>query len=112
VIKDANHDLGFAAGQRAAVSMDTLHARVVANRFDDDAGWRLRGFAVPVLFPDVGDWPWDAITDLRRDRAMARFRAILGEVEEEAAAEAVRAATWRRPRTVPTSVISPAPRQP
>jgi hypothetical protein len=37
----------------------------------------------------VSDWPWDAVRDLRRDQNMARFRAILREVEQEAAADAV-----------------------
>jgi hypothetical protein len=88
VIGHANRDLAIAAGNGVAVSMDPLHAQVVAQRFNDDDGWAIRGFAVPILFPEVGDWPWDAIADLRRDRAMARFRAILREVEEEAADEA------------------------
>lgn len=100
VIGDANRDLAFAAEQEMAVSMDPLHAQVIGQRFNDLDGWAMRGFAVPILFPEVGDWPWDAVSDLRRDRNMARFRAILREVEQEAAAEAaaggdVEAAAYR-----------------
>lgn len=89
VIKNANRDLGFATQYGVAVSMDSLHVQVVAQRFKDDNGWKLRGFAVPVLFPQVGDMPWDAIADLRRHREMLRLRGILREVEQEAAAESV-----------------------
>jgi hypothetical protein len=49
----------------------------------------MRGFAIPILFPEVGNWPWESVADLRRDQNMVRFRAILREVEEEAAADAI-----------------------
>jgi hypothetical protein len=88
VIANTDRDLGFAAEHGLAVSTDLLHGRVVAQRFSDDAGWAMQGFAVPILFPEVGDWPWEDIKDLRRDRNMASFRAILREVEQEAAADA------------------------
>ena len=42
-----------------------------------------------MIFPQLGDWTWQAIADLRRDPNVARFRAILKEIEEEAAADAV-----------------------
>jgi hypothetical protein len=71
-----------------AASVDPLHTQVVAQRFRDDNGWKLQGFAVPILFPDVSDWPWEGVTDLRRDKQMTRFRAILREVEREAISEA------------------------
>jgi hypothetical protein len=89
VIGHANRDLGFATQYGLSVSVDPLHAQVIAQRFRDDNGWKLQGFAVPILFPDVGDWSWEAVADLRRDRHMTRFRAILHEVEQEAASEAV-----------------------
>jgi hypothetical protein len=88
VIGHANRDLGYAARQGMAVSVDLLHARVVAERFNDDGGWKLQGFAVPVLLPRVSEMPWKEIAELRRDRDMARLRAVLREVEEEATAEA------------------------
>lgn len=71
-----------------AASIDPLHAQVAAQRFQDGENWKIRGFAVPILFPQIGNQPWDVIADLRRDRNMARFRAILREVEEEASAVA------------------------
>jgi hypothetical protein len=88
VIGDANRDLVLAVAAGAAVTIDRIHGQVVAQRFNDDDGWRLRGYAVPILFPHVGDLPWTAIADLRRKREMARFRAVLREVETEAMAEA------------------------
>jgi len=87
MIGNANRDLAFAAEHGAAVSVDPLHVQVIAQRFNDDDSWKLRGFTVPILFPQVGEWPWEAVADLRRDRNMARFRAILREVEEEVTAE-------------------------
>jgi hypothetical protein len=88
IIKHANRDLGFAVQYGLAVSVDPLHTQVIAQRFRDDNGWKLQGFAVPILFPAAGDFPGEAIADFRRDRHMARLRSILHEVEEEAASEA------------------------
>jgi hypothetical protein len=88
VINSANRDLVLAAAAGCAAALDPLHLQVVAQRFKDDTGWRLRGYSVPVIFPQVGELPWEAIADLRRDRNMARFRSVLREVEQETAAEA------------------------
>ena len=88
VIKSANNDLALAAAAGCTVTMDGLHSQVVAQRFGDEAGWKLRGYAIPFLFPQIGDWTWQQIAGLRRDPNMARFRAVLGEIEEESAAEA------------------------
>jgi hypothetical protein len=88
VIKNVNRDLALGIASGFTVAIDAFHHRVVAQRFSDEAGWALRGFAVPVLFPDVGDWSWEAIADLRRDRNMVSFRKMLTEVEAEALADA------------------------
>jgi hypothetical protein len=88
VIKSANRDLVLGVASGCAVTADRLHSQVVAQRFNDDDIWGLRGYAVPILFPWVGDLPWEEIADLRRDKNMARFRAELRQVEEEATAEA------------------------
>ena len=88
VIKNANNDLALAAAAGCTVTIDGLHSQVVAQRFGDETGWKLRGYAIPFVFPQVGDWSWREIADLRRDPNMARFRAVLREIEEEAAAEA------------------------
>jgi hypothetical protein len=87
VIKNVNRDLALATASGFAAAIDPFHQRVVAQRFNDD-GWKMRGYAVPVIFPAVGDWSWSAIADLRCHRNMVRFRAVLREVEDEAAAEA------------------------
>lgn len=79
--------MAVAADHKMAISMDPLHAQVPAQRFNDERGWAMSGFAVPILFPEVRRWPWEAIAKLRRDQYMIRFRAILREVEQEAAAE-------------------------
>jgi len=90
VINSANRDFVLAAAAGCAVTVDPLHMQVVTQRFKDEHGWGLRGYSVPVLFPAVGDMAWEAIADLRRDRNIARFRAVLREVEAEAAAEVAR----------------------
>lgn len=88
VIKNSNHDLVIAAASHVATTVDTFHAQVAAQRFNDDESWRLRGYVVPIVFPHVGDIPWEAVAEFRRDRGMARFRELLREVEQQAAAEA------------------------
>jgi len=87
VIKHANRDLVIAVAAGTSVAIDPVHLQVVAQRFKDEE-WRWRGYVVPILFPQVGGLPWEAIADLRRDPNLGRFRAVLREVEEEAAAEA------------------------
>jgi hypothetical protein len=87
VIGHANGDLGCAVQHGVAVSVDPLHHQVVAQRFEDEGNWRLAGFAVPILFPRIGELPWEAIADLRREPEMMRLRRVMAEVEQEAAAE-------------------------
>jgi hypothetical protein len=87
VIEHANRDLGSGVQHGVAVSVDPLHHQVVAQRFEDDGNWHLVGFAVPILFPLIGELPWEAIADLRREPEMARLRRVMTEVEHEAAAE-------------------------
>jgi hypothetical protein len=88
VIKNVNRDLALGTAAGFTVTIDPFHQRVVAQRFSDDAGWNIRGFTVPILFPDIGGWQWEAVAELRRDRNMIAFRAMLREVEAEALAEA------------------------
>ncbi len=88
IIDGANHDLALATTAEVAVTCDRLHAQVVAQRFNDEHGWNLQGYTVPLLFPQAGELPWTTIAELRRDRNMAWFRAKLREVEAEAMAEA------------------------
>ena len=89
IINSANRDLVLAAVAGVSVTTDQLHSQVAAQRFNDDDGWKLRGYAVPIIFPHVGDLPWEAIANFRRDRSMARFREVLREVEQQAAVESL-----------------------
>jgi hypothetical protein len=84
VADNANSDLVSIAGAGAAISMDPLHNLVVSSRLADDANWTMAGFSIPMLFPDASTVPWAAIRDLRREKQLRRFRAVLREVEEEA----------------------------
>lgn len=84
IIADTNDDLARAAAQGWVLSADPLHSEVLSGRIGDEEGWRLEGFALPFLVPAVGDLPWDAIADIRRDRGMRTLRRILGDVEAAA----------------------------
>jgi hypothetical protein len=88
VIKHANRDLALAVTAGLTASIDAVHLQVVEQRFQEDSSWKARGFAVPILFPDVGNASWDTIAELRRQREIQRFRAVLRKVEAEAASEA------------------------
>jgi hypothetical protein len=88
VIKNADNDLAVATAAECTMTMDGLHSQVIARRFGDEQGWQLRGYSIPILFPQIGDWTWQDIADLRRDSNMARFRAVMREVETAAADEA------------------------
>jgi hypothetical protein len=59
-----------------------------AQRFGEGASWKLQGYVIALQFPQIGDWTWQHIGDLRRDRNVAYFRAKLMEIDDEAAADA------------------------
>jgi hypothetical protein len=88
VVKNVNRDLSLATASGFDITVDPFHQRVVDQRFSDEAGWNVRGYAVPILFPKVSDKPWEVVAEVHRDRNMASFRAVLREVEAEALAEA------------------------
>ena len=58
LIKSANRDLVLAAAAAVSVTTDRLHSQVVARRFNDQPGWNLQGYAIPLLFPQAGELPW------------------------------------------------------
>jgi hypothetical protein len=87
-VSNVNHDQAYAAASGFALTIDSFHQRVVAQRFNDDITWRFRGYIVPIIVPEVGELPWEILADLRRDRSMVRFRAVLKELEDEALAKA------------------------
>lgn len=65
-------------------SQDNLHLQVLAQRFEDSSpDWRLTGYALPILIPDVTDLGWDQLDDLRRDKAIQQLRGVLNEIEQE-----------------------------
>jgi hypothetical protein len=74
LIKHANRDLLLAGMAGYATSFDRIHSQVLAQRFHDPVGWILEGFALPILFPAVGDCSWDEIRDLLMHKGIARFR--------------------------------------
>jgi hypothetical protein len=88
IVSAANTDLAATSLAGVAASVDSLHGQVLQQRLADDSGWRPLAFSVPFLFPNVAHLSWDAIADLRKDRNIARFRALLQEVELSALAEA------------------------
>lgn len=84
IIEHANFDLATGVSARSAVSADQLHVQVMSARLEDQSGWSFQGYALPMLFPRVGDLSWETIAALRRENALNRFRQVLVEVEEEA----------------------------
>lgn len=89
VVKHSNRDLMIAVVSGHALTQDSLHSRVVAQRFATEASMRYAGFAIPILFPNVTGMTWEAIQDLRRDKHMARFRHVMREVEAQALEQAI-----------------------
>jgi hypothetical protein len=55
VIKDANNDLATVVATGCTTSIDALHSQVVVQRFKDEEGWKLRGYAIPLIFPQIRD---------------------------------------------------------
>lgn len=49
IINSANRDLALAAAAGVSVTTDRIHSQVAAQRFNDDS-WKLRGYAVPIVF--------------------------------------------------------------
>lgn len=91
VVQNANRDLVVAIGAACAASQDGLHARVVVSRFEDEhSDWRLTGYALPILIPDVAELSWEAVATIRKERALQQLRGIMEEVEAETSDVAVR----------------------
>lgn len=81
VISDTNEDLALAGASGLVLSADPLHSQVLASRLDDRQGWRLQGFALPIVVPAVGDLSWETIRDLRKDKALRYLRSAMLEIE-------------------------------
>ena len=91
MIKSANRDLILAVGSGFSASQDALHTRVVANRFaDDHSDWRLQGYALPILIPNVADVAWTEIVAIRKEKGLQQLRGVLAEIESETMEVAVK----------------------
>lgn len=91
VVKHANRDLVLAMGTSCAVSQDNLHARVVRNRFEaDQESWRLTGYALPIVIPDVTELSWEGLSAVRKEKGLQQLRGVLEEVELETSEVALR----------------------
>jgi hypothetical protein len=88
LIENANRDVALATLEGFSTAVDSLHAQVVTRRFQDVDGWRTEGYALPIILPNVANLSWEEIVEIRRDRNVARFRAVLHEVEAEVALRA------------------------
>lgn len=88
IIENANRDVAAATVGGIAAAVDSTHAQVLARRFQDEVGWQTEGYALPIVLPQVASLPWDAIIEIRKDPNIARFRALLREVESEVAQRA------------------------
>lgn len=99
IIENANRDVAAATAAGFAAAVDSTHAQVVTRRFQDEADWRTEGYALPIVLPQVASLPWEGVVEIRRDPNIARFRAMLREVEAEVAerapAEGLRSAVNR-----------------
>jgi hypothetical protein len=88
LIENANRDVARATLEGVAAAVDSTHAQVVTRRFQDEYGWRTEGYALPIILPNVANLPWEHIVQIRHDRNVTRFRAMLHEVEAEVAQRA------------------------
>ncbi|MGD0985867.1 MAG: hypothetical protein ABSA65_18980 [Acidimicrobiales bacterium] len=95
IVQDTNEDLALAAAAGVVLSADPLHNEVLSRRLQDDQGWRLEGFALPIIVPAVGDLPWDTVRDIRNDKAMGYLRAALRDIELAAMEAATSASDLR-----------------
>ncbi|HEY3546060.1 MAG TPA: hypothetical protein VGK17_08195 [Propionicimonas sp.] len=90
LVDHVSHDIAVGAAGGWDVSVDRLHGQVIGARFAAEATIKASGMALPILVPRVGDLAWADIASIRKDKAIARLRNVLREVETEAL-EAARA---------------------
>ncbi len=77
------YDLAIAATAAVGVSLDHRHRLAVETRLRAGDAQALGGhYALQVLLPR--DFTWSDVPDLRKDRALREYRAIVREVEAEA----------------------------
>lgn len=83
IVRNANLDMAVAALTNTSVMPDPLHGKVLEARFRD-ASWSAGGFALPIVLPAVVNLDWSDVAEIRRHKALRRFRAVLREVEAQA----------------------------
>lgn len=77
------HDLAVAAVTGSAVSIDRRHSIAIQRRLQSGDAHRIGGhYALELLLPVA--FSWDDVHDLRRQRALGEYRAILRDVEDAA----------------------------
>ena len=101
-IINANKDLATGVAAQCTITMDPLHSEVVSQRFNDKEIWNLRGYSIPILFPQIGDWSWQQIASLRRDPNMTDS-ARSSEKLRTRQLQKRQAETSRQPHAMPTS---------
>ena len=88
IVSNIADDLAVGLGGNWDVSTDGLHSRVFRARFEERSLFREKGFALPILIPNVTSLSWDDIQQIRRHKAVRQLRDNLLEVESEALAAA------------------------
>lgn len=92
VITDTNYDLSIGAAAGTAVALDSLHASVATERArSNDDPWAWTGFALPIIIPDIGRLPWEAVVELRKERGLTKVRSALAELERGSIGDAANA---------------------
>lgn len=85
IIKGLHRDLLVGAALGAAVNVDRFHARILAARVTDGSVLPLFGpQALTILVPEVRDLSWSDVAQVRANRGLRQYRAVLREVEEAA----------------------------
>jgi hypothetical protein len=84
LVDHISKDMAVGAAGGWDVSVDRMHGGVIAARFVGDAAVQIRGVALPIVVPHVGDLGWDDVVRIRRLKAIQRLRDVLREIEAEA----------------------------
>jgi hypothetical protein len=82
-VKGAHLDMAFSAQLGAALSVDPAHVPVVAARYRAGEAQPVLGHRALHLFVPVG-FTWADVADLRRNKALVEYRAVLRDVEATA----------------------------
>jgi hypothetical protein len=82
VVRQANRDLLVGSLYRSAVSMDSLHRRVLTAQIRSGTAAPAFGpQALTILVPDVRWLSWADILEVRANRGLRRYREVLREIE-------------------------------